>query len=133
MRGVGPFGYESYLVFCKDQGATIKLSQGGQPIAPFVTWRRKHEDDQSKGAHVETHLAPKNKTAPEVAEEEDLEWQTTGHRWLNQRVVRVFDEQHIEGTVTGWMPPNPNDATEPALFHIRHDDGLCSFALLVCV
>ena len=69
----------------------------------------------------------------EVAEEEDLEWQTAGHRWLNQRVVRVFDKQHIEGTVTGWLPPNPNDATEPALFHIRHNDGMCSFALLIYV
>ena len=35
VHGVGPFGVESWLVFCKDQGATIKLSKGGEPLAPF--------------------------------------------------------------------------------------------------
>ena len=43
VRGIGPFGYENYLVFCKDQGATITLSAGGKPLAPFVAWRKKHE------------------------------------------------------------------------------------------
>ena len=40
VHGVGPFGVESWLVFCKDQGATIKLSKGGEPLAPFVAWRK---------------------------------------------------------------------------------------------
>ena len=34
----------SWLVFCKDQGATIKLqleSKGGEPLAPFVAWRKR--------------------------------------------------------------------------------------------
>jgi methyl-CpG-binding domain protein 4 len=44
IRGVGAFGYESYLVFCKDEGATIKLSDGGKPLAPFVAWRKKHAE-----------------------------------------------------------------------------------------
>ena len=42
IHGVGPFGHDSFLVFCKDEGATITLSKGGDPIAPFVTWRKKH-------------------------------------------------------------------------------------------
>lgn len=46
VHGIGPFGYESYLVFCKDQGPTITLSQGGKPIQPFVSWRKKHEASQ---------------------------------------------------------------------------------------
>ena len=41
VHGVGPFGVESWLVFCKDQGATIKLSKGGEPLAPFVAWRKR--------------------------------------------------------------------------------------------
>lgn len=40
IRGIGAFGYESYLVFCKDQGAKIKLSSGGRPLAPFIAWRK---------------------------------------------------------------------------------------------
>ena len=31
----------SWLVFCKDQGATINLSKGGEPLAPFVAWRKR--------------------------------------------------------------------------------------------
>ena len=42
IHGVGPFGHDSFLVFCKDEGATITLSKGGDPIAPFVNWRKKH-------------------------------------------------------------------------------------------
>ena len=38
-HGVGPF--VPWLVFCKDQGATIKLSKGGEPLAPFVAWRKR--------------------------------------------------------------------------------------------
>ena len=41
IHGIGAFGYESYLVFCKDSGPTIKLSNGGKPLAPFVAWRKK--------------------------------------------------------------------------------------------
>ena len=41
IRGVGAFGHESYLVFCRDAGATISLSAGGKPIAPFVAWRKR--------------------------------------------------------------------------------------------
>ncbi|CAM9427683.1 unnamed protein product [Ectocarpus fasciculatus] len=41
IRGVGAFGHESYLVFCRDAGATICLSAGGKPIAPFVAWRKR--------------------------------------------------------------------------------------------
>ena len=40
-HGVGPFGVESWRVFCKDEGATIKLSKGGEPLAPFVAWRKR--------------------------------------------------------------------------------------------
>ena len=39
---VGPFGHDSWLCFCKDEGATMSLSKGGDPIAPFVNWRKKH-------------------------------------------------------------------------------------------
>mmetsp|Transcript_23920 Transcript_23920/g.40687 ORF Transcript_23920/g.40687 Transcript_23920/m.40687 type:complete len:387 (-) Transcript_23920:299-1459(-) len=50
IRGIGAFGYESYLVFCQDQGATIKLSDGGRPLAPFVAWR-KHIAKDEKSSH----------------------------------------------------------------------------------
>jgi len=41
IHGVGPFGHDSWLCFCKDKGATMSLSKGGDPIAPFVNWRKK--------------------------------------------------------------------------------------------
>lgn len=40
IHGIGEFGRDSYLVFCKDKGATIALSPGGKPIAAFVKWRK---------------------------------------------------------------------------------------------
>lgn len=40
IHGIGPFGRDSYLVFCKDQGPTIHLSPGGKPIEAFVKWRK---------------------------------------------------------------------------------------------
>ena len=40
IHGVGPFGHDSFRVFCRDEGATIALSAGGEPVAPFVRWRR---------------------------------------------------------------------------------------------
>ena len=49
IRGIGAFGYESWLVFCKDMGATLKLSDGGKPLAPFVAWRRRVEAGKEKG------------------------------------------------------------------------------------
>jgi hypothetical protein len=41
IRGIGAFGYESYMVFCRDAGPTITLTDGGKPIAPFVAWRKR--------------------------------------------------------------------------------------------
>ena len=43
IHGVGPFGHDSWLCFCKDAGATMTLSKGGDPIAPFVNWRKRGE------------------------------------------------------------------------------------------
>ena len=45
---VGPFGVESWRVFCKDEGATIKLSKGGEPLAPFVAWRKRAAKAEAK-------------------------------------------------------------------------------------
>ena len=42
IHGVGPFGHDSWLVFCKDASASMSLSKGGDPIAPFYNWRKKH-------------------------------------------------------------------------------------------
>jgi len=63
----------------------------------------------------------KAKPAPTGKGEPD--WQISGHRWLGKRVLRVFGEQQVGGIVTGWMPPNPQDVSEPVLFHVKHDDG----------
>ena len=60
-------------------------------------------------------------------------WQTTGHRWLSKGVLRVFGEQQVGGVATDWMPPNPQDASEPVLFHVKHDDGMHAFNLLVVI
>ena len=42
IHGVGPFGIDSWRVFCKDEGATIKLNKASKDILePFVRWRRR--------------------------------------------------------------------------------------------
>ena len=48
IHGVGPFGVESWHVFCRDEGATIKLSKGGEPLAPFVAWRKRAAQAEAK-------------------------------------------------------------------------------------
>jgi len=48
IHGVGPFGVESWHVFCRDEGATIKLSKGGEPLAPFVAWRKRAAKAEAK-------------------------------------------------------------------------------------
>jgi len=41
-HGVGPFGVAFWLVFCKDQGHhQDSSSKGGEPLAPFVAWRKR--------------------------------------------------------------------------------------------
>ena len=59
---------------------------------------------------------------------EDEEWQHNGHPWINQRVLRLFEDQKVSGVVTSWIPASTADLTavDPALFHVVHDDGECA-------
>ena len=62
-------------------------------------------------------------------------WQRSGHRFINQRVLRLFAVENAEtkkkeskefsGVVEKWMPAGLDAATEFAMFHILHDDGEC--------
>ena len=78
---------------------------------PPVTQRRATQSAAAKGAQ----------SGCEVSEE----WQSSGHPWINQRVLRLFGNQNFSGVVTGWVPASSADpnAEDPALFHVVYDDG----------
>ena len=49
------------------------------------------------------------------------DWLSSGHEWVGQRVRRFFDMSTIsDGVVVAWLPAQADD---PALWHVRHDDG----------
>ena len=48
------------------------------------------------------------------------EWQTSEHEWIGRRVTRVIDGIELDARVTKWIPA---DGTDPALWHVLHDDG----------
>jgi hypothetical protein len=47
-------------------------------------------------------------------------------------VLRVFGEQQVGGIVTGWMPPNPQDVSEPVLFHVK-PTVVCHFRVTTAI
>mmetsp|Transcript_16695 Transcript_16695/g.33761 ORF Transcript_16695/g.33761 Transcript_16695/m.33761 type:complete len:1121 (+) Transcript_16695:152-3514(+) len=49
-----------------------------------------------------------------------LEFLTSGHPWIGQRVTRIFDKKPSDGTIVSWLPPQEG---EGALWHVEHDDG----------
>ena len=81
-------------------------------------------------AQTPEHNTVRTNAEVEVAEAvaEDEEWQHNGHPWINQRVLRLFEDQKVSGVVTGWIPASTADLTavDPALFHVVHDDGECA-------
>eukprot|EP00656_Telonema_subtile_P036096 TRINITY_DN40062_c0_g1_i1.p1 TRINITY_DN40062_c0_g1~~TRINITY_DN40062_c0_g1_i1.p1 ORF type:complete len:203 (+),score=69.54 TRINITY_DN40062_c0_g1_i1:137-745(+) len=59
-------------------------------------------------------------------DEDELEWQHTGHLWLNRYVLRDYgaDQGTNQGTITKWVPADPkNPEEDPALWHVVFDDG----------
>jgi hypothetical protein len=53
------------------------------------------------------------------AEEEPIEWLTSGHEWIGKQVLRNLDGIEIHARVTKWAPAEGSD---PALWHVVHDD-----------
>ena len=59
----------------------------------------------------------------------EIKWQTIDHPWLTQTVVREFGQSgKMVGTVTKWVPADPEDDSNIALFHVVHDDAPCNCA-----
>ena len=54
-----------------------------------------------------------------------LIWQDQGHAWLDTgtSVLRMFGKIKIRGTVVAWLPPGADPEEDPALWHVKHDDG----------
>ena len=60
------------------------------------------------------------------------EWRSSGHKWIDQRVISwrcpgfllpcQKTQPWVRGVVTSWLPAS---ADNPALFHVKHDDGEC--------
>ena len=57
----------------------------------------------------------------EVSNSFEYDWQLTGHRFIGERVSRIYPSGLTAiGTVQKYLPP---DGDDEALFHILHDDG----------
>ena len=40
IKGVGEFGYHSWLIFCRDEGATLRATD--ETLKGFCRWRSRH-------------------------------------------------------------------------------------------
>ena len=55
IHGVGKFGWQSWLLFCRDMGATIKPDDAA--LASFASWRKK-QDPNSKMDKIDRSAGP---------------------------------------------------------------------------
>ena len=51
IRGIGEFGYHSWLIFCRDLGATLRPSD--KCLSGYCSWRKKQEAGASSGVKVD--------------------------------------------------------------------------------
>ena len=95
------------------------------------------ESEESEKEEAEESEEEEGESEQEDAEgEEQLEancteikWQTIGHHWLMQKAVCEFEQSgQLVGTVTKWVPADPQDESNIALFHVVHADGSCNCA-----
>jgi hypothetical protein len=57
----------------------------------------------------------------EAKTSDEIPWQTSGHDWIGQRVLRPFaGHDPAVGTVISWVP---RDGDDDPLWHVLHDDG----------
>ena len=50
-------------------------------------------------------------------------WSTAGHKWIGEKVRRMFDAEvggAADGRITAWQAA---DGEDPALWHVVHEDG----------
>mmetsp|Transcript_4867 Transcript_4867/g.6351 ORF Transcript_4867/g.6351 Transcript_4867/m.6351 type:complete len:80 (+) Transcript_4867:16-255(+) len=47
VRGIGKFGFQSYAIFCKDVGATIRPDD--KTLASFCRWRKSEKEKEESG------------------------------------------------------------------------------------
>ncbi|KAG8468032.1 hypothetical protein KFE25_007084 [Diacronema lutheri] len=64
--------------------------------------------------------------APEQGEDEaerdaETQYRRSGHEYIGARLRRFFDGKPSDAHVDGWLPAGEN-ADEPALWHVTHDD-----------
>ena len=60
--------------------------------------------------------------APAPAEEQSIDWIMSGHALLGTRVARPFGKRNALGSIVKWVDADDIEG-DPALFHMRHDDG----------
>ena len=51
IRGIGEFGWHSWLIFCRDLGATLRPSD--KCLSGYCSWRKKQEAGASSGVKVD--------------------------------------------------------------------------------
>ena len=51
MAGIGKFGWHSWLIFCRDLGATLRPSD--KCLSGYCSWRKKQEAGASSGVKVD--------------------------------------------------------------------------------
>ena len=75
IRGIGKFGWHSWLIFCRDMGRTLKCEDAA--LVSYANWRKKQpveeageeEEEEAKEAaeaEEETRASPKVKASPTV-------------------------------------------------------------------
>jgi hypothetical protein len=88
----------------------------------LVEVQQEGEDEKDEDEDEEDEEDEEEKFAALLAQ--DAMWQTEGHEWIGERVLRVFESGATAGAkVSKWMPANLDAEDEPALWHIVHDDG----------
>ena len=72
IRGVGPFGYHSWAIFCRDMGAGLKAEDAA--LVSFCNWRKRYEKQlQQQGEGGASSLGAASTAEADDDEEEEKE------------------------------------------------------------
>jgi hypothetical protein len=78
---------------------------------------QKYEQEQA-----EKRASPRPVVQPDIDSDDELEWQTTGHPFIGEEIIRNFEGRLVHGRITKWVPAGDDDE-EPALWHNVHNEG----------
>jgi hypothetical protein len=123
IRGIGEFGYHSWLIFCRDQGGILKANDAA--LASFCNWRKKNpraEAVETPAEAVETPAAADDVIAdgrsPRACVKAEEEEENTGagedDRPLSMRAAELKRKRTAEPVVdrSATVAPKAEPAAE---------------------